>query len=297
MDQPIAHPAPEGERPAEPGDIVESATVPAGAAVARSLSRPATFARIGLLGVAAAGLVAVAILAFASTASPNGILAAGNGSASGNAANGPTDLFNVGGPGLHRGLAGFREITITAINGNDISLSTADGWTRTITVDSGTTYSKGGASIGLGDLKVGDEIGFRQTREDSGTWTIDSIVVVLPHVAGEISKIDGSTITLTQRDGTTATVVVNANTKFDVDGNVSAALSDLKVGMVLMAEGARSDDALTATRVRAGTPGSFEGPRGHGDRGFGPGFGPGGEPDENGEAPSSTAAPTGGTAS
>jgi hypothetical protein len=57
------------------------------------------------------------------------------------------------------------EITVTAISGNSISLKTADGWTRTITVDSGTTYSKSGDTIALGDIKVGDEIAFRQTRE------------------------------------------------------------------------------------------------------------------------------------
>ena len=38
---------------------------------------PAPWARIGLLGIAAAALIAVAILAFGSTAAPAGTLAAG----------------------------------------------------------------------------------------------------------------------------------------------------------------------------------------------------------------------------
>ena len=71
-----------------------------------------------------------------------------------------------------------------AISGSSISLATDDGWTRTITVDSGTTYAKAGADITLGDLAVGDTIGFRQTRESDGSWTIDSIQVILPRVAG-----------------------------------------------------------------------------------------------------------------
>src|SRR5262249_32253430 len=156
--------------------------------------------------------------------------------------------------------------TITAINGSAISLTTEDGWTRTITVDGGTTYTKAGATIALGDLKVGDQIGFRQTHESNGTWTIDSIVVILPHAGGEITKIDGSTITVTDRDGTTATIKANGSTRYSVNGSDSAALSDLKVGMFLMAEGTKnSDGSLTATRVTAGTPGTFDG-RGHGDR-------------------------------
>ena len=64
----------------------------------------------------------------------------------------------------------------------------------------------------------GDEIGFRQTHETSGTWTIDSNVVILPHAGGEVTKVAGSTITVTAPDGTTATITVNAQTTYDVNG-------------------------------------------------------------------------------
>src|SRR4029079_2202672 len=145
------------------------------------------------------------------------------------------------------------------MSGNNSSLENAEGWTRTITVDSGTTYSKSGAPIALADLKVGDEIGFRQTHETNGTWTIDSIVVVLPRAGGAVTKIDGSTITVTQRDGTTATIKVNGQTTYSVDGTDGKALTDVKVGMQLVAEGPKnSDDSLTATRVKAGRPRTSE---------------------------------------
>ena len=299
MDQPTSnHPVPEGSQPEAQGGYVAPPTqVTATAAMLPALSRQALVARIGLLGIAAAALLAAAILIFSSSASPNGTLAAGTGSGSSNGTtSGPVDLLNGGGPGfgLRRGgKLGFGEITITAINGNDISLQTADGWTRTITVDSGTTYTKAGATIALGDLKVGDQVGFRQTREDSGTWTIDSIVVILPHVGGEVTKIDGSTITVTQRDGTTATITVNGQTTYSVNGNDSAALADVKVGMFLVAEGARnSDGSLTATRVKAAAASVFEG------RGGGPGRGFHFGPDGNGTDPNASAAPSAtGTAS
>jgi len=280
--------------PTEPeiGYVAQPAQVTAATAELPAMSRQALLARIGLLGIAAAALVAAALLVFSSSASPNGTLAAGTGNGT---ANGQVPLLNGGGPGFRGGPgpgAGFGGISITAISGNSISLKTDDGWTRTITVDSGTTYSKADTTIALGDLKVGDEVGFRQTRESSGTWSIDSIVVILPRVGGEVTKIDGSTITVTQRDGSTATITVNGQTKYSVNGNAGAALSDVKVGMFLVAEGTKnSDGSLTATSVRAGNISTNEG-RG----GFRHGFPFG--PDGNDGQPGSSAAPSAtGTAS
>ena len=234
-------------------------------AVAAERATPMPWARIGLLGIAVAALIAAVVLAFGSTASPKGILAAGTTS---DTTAKVVDDLRVGGPGG----AGFGRggITITAISGSNISLTTADGWTRTITVDSGTTYTRAGATIALGDLKVGDEIGFRQTRETNGSFTIDSVAVILPHLGGEVTAIDGSTITVKQRDGTSATIKVTATTTYNVAG-AAAKLADVKVGMFLVAEGTKNTDgSLTAAAVRAGTSGG----RGPGDGGFHGGFGP-----------------------
>ena len=263
-----------------PAGVATTAALPA-------MSRSALLARIGLLGIAAAALIAAVVLVFGSTASPGGILAAGttNGTTGGS-----VDLLNGGGPGFRGGHVGMGGITIAGISGNDISLKTVDGWTRTITVDSGTTYSRSGTTIALGDLKVGDEIGFRQTHETNGSWTIDSIVVILPHAGGEVTKVAGSTITVTAPDGTTSTITVNAQTTYDVNG-ATAKLADVKVGMFLVAEGTKNaDGSLTATKVRAADA-SARGDRGeHGWFRFGPG--------DDGTAPNATTAPTAtGTAS
>ncbi|HEY4228344.1 MAG TPA: DUF5666 domain-containing protein [Candidatus Limnocylindrales bacterium] len=256
-------------------------------AVAAERPNPATIARIGLLGIAAAALIAVAILAFGSGAAPAGTLAAGsNGTGSGGAVpdlnfgGGPAGPGGPGGPG-GRGGPGTGEVTISTISGSSISLKTADGWTRTITVDSGTTYSKGSATIALGDLKVGDAIGFRETKETDGSYTIDAIAVILPQAGGQVTAIDGSTITVKDRDGTSVTITVTGSTTYDVAG-ATAKLSDIKVGMFLVAEGTQNTDgSLTATTVRAGDQG------GPGGRGFG--HAPYGGPGDN---PNATAAPT-----
>jgi hypothetical protein len=248
-------------------------------AVAVEPVRRASALRIGLVGTAAAALIAIGILAAAMAAAPIGSLAAQN--------TGSTDpaitLANGGGPGGHG--PGFGAITITAIDGSNISLETADGWTRTIAVDSGTTYTKGGATIALADLKVGDTVHFRQTLESDGSYTIDSVGVVLPHLSGTVTAVSGSTITLRLADGSTGTVTVDASTTYRVGTDDSAALGDIEVGMVVDARGVKtSDSALTASAVRAGNFGEFRGPGGHGFRG-GPGS-------DGGAVPDASASPT-----
>jgi hypothetical protein len=179
------------------------------------------------------------------------------------------------------GRFGFRDITITAINGSDLSLKTQDGWTRTITVTSNTTITKGGATITVGDLAVGDQIVFAQDRATDGTYTVTAIKVVLPSVVGEVTAISGNTITVTQPGGTTATIHVDGDTMYTVNG-AAGSLSDVKVGSFIGAEGTqRSDGSLDAAAVRTG------------DRGIkGPGF-PGGrhgtkDPNAASPAPSSS---------
>ena len=249
------------------------------AAVAVERTGPAPVAKIGLLGAAAAALVAVGILAAGATATPAGTLAAGTDA-------GTTNVVTLdhGGRGFFGG-HGRGGITITAISGSSISLETVDGWTRTITVDSGTTYSESGETIALSDLAVGDEVRFQQSLEDDGTYSIDAVAVIPPHAGGEVTAISGSTITLTQRDGSTATVTVTSSTTFEVNGTEGAALADVEVGMVLVAEGTEnSDGSLTATQVRAADAGLLRGPGGPGRHG--PGFFGG-----DGSAPDATTAP------
>lgn len=45
--------------------------------------------------------------------------------------------------------------TVTAVNGDAITISDLEGFSRTIVVDSSTTYTKSGAAATLGDVSVG----------------------------------------------------------------------------------------------------------------------------------------------
>ena len=219
-----------------------------------------------------------------STAAPNSSGAPGNGNGGNNGAHrgpgGPFGFlgpavrgflapFGLGGPGRGgAGGIGFGDITITAINGSDLSLKTPDGWTRTITVTSSTTITKAGKTIGVGDLAVGDHIRFAQQRESNGSYTVTRIMVVMPTVFGQVSAVNGDTITVTQGGGSTSTIHVSGSTTYQVNG-AAGSLKDVKVGAFVIAEGTqRSDGSLDATTVRtgnrpAGGPGpSWRGPGG-----------------------------------
>ena len=162
----------------------------------------------------------------------------------------PRGFGGFGGIGLGR----FRGFEITAISGDDVSLTTVDGWTRTITVDSDTTITKGDETIGVDDLAVGDSIRFRQVRNDDGTFTVVRIDVVQPHVAGTVTGVSGSTITIELPGGTTTTVHVDDTTTFKVEGvDGTATVDDVEVGMRMIASGEQNDDgSLDASRVLAG---------------------------------------------
>lgn len=153
------------------------------------------------------------------------------------------------------GRMGSGKITITGITGSDIALKTDDGWTRTITVTSATTITKAGATIAVGDLAVDDQVRFSETKATDGSYTITAVAVVLPQIGGEVTAIDGQTLTVTQPGGTTATIHVDAATTYQVNG-ATGKLSDIKVGSFIVAEGTqRTDGSLDAADVHSGMGG------------------------------------------
>jgi hypothetical protein len=217
-----------------------------------------SLARAGILGGVAVLLVGGAVAVMGASPSPSvgaDPSAAASPGASGDPGTASPKRDRLGwkqfGPGgIGRG--GFNSITITAIDGTSVSLKTDDGWTRTITLTDSTAITKAGATITAGDLAVGDEVRIGQDRADDGTYTVTRLAVVLPTLVGEVTAVDGSTITITQRGGTTATIHVDGDTTFRVDG-AAGALSDVKVGSIVIAEGVqRADGSLDAERVGTG---------------------------------------------
>ena len=160
---------------------------------------------------------------------------------------GPSTLpaFGPGGiPGRR-----FGQVTVTAVSGSSVSLATDDGWTRTITVTDATKITKGGVAATLADLAVGDVVRLAQTRNADGSYTITAIGTVLPQVAGTVKAIDASTITITLRDGTSATIRTTGSTAYHID-QADGKRSDVTVGATILATGDKgADSSLTASSV------------------------------------------------
>jgi hypothetical protein len=256
-------------------------------------------ARVGIVAGAAFLFVVGAVAAMGASPAPstgadpaaNPAASAAPGSSTAPGATKPDGVRpGFGGPGGFGGFGGFgpgafarlgaRDITITAINGSDLSLKTDDGWTRTISVTSTTAITKGGATITVSYLAVGDQIAFAQDRAADGTYTVTAIRVILPTTGGQVSAVNGNTITVTQPGGTTATIHVDGNTKYQVNG-AAGALSDIKAGSFIVAEGTqRTDGSLDAAAIHAGDLGAK-----------GPGF-PGGRHMPDGQDPDASPTPS-----
>ena len=162
-------------------------------------------------------------------------------------------LDGRGGRGLAdgRGLAGGRgrgAITITAIDGTKLSLETENGWTRTIDA-ADATVTEGGQTVELSTLDVGDQVVFRETRDDDGTYTVTAIAVVQPSVAGTVASVSGSTVTVTTRDGTSQKVTLTDATTYTL-GRTDATEAAVVAGVRILARGSLgADGTLTAASV------------------------------------------------
>ena len=148
------------------------------------------------------------------------------------------------------GVGGFREITISAISGSNVTLETDDGWTRTIAVTDAVDLTKGGQDIALSDLKVGDQVRLQQTRNDDGTYTVTALAVVVPSVRGTVSDVSSTGFKVTGRDGAVWTITVNATTEYQY-GTGTGSLADVTNGTIVVVQGTSTgDNALTALTVR-----------------------------------------------
>jgi hypothetical protein len=116
-------------------------------------------------------------------------------------------------------------------------------------VTSATTITKGGQTVAVDALKVGDEIRFSQTRNADGTYAITAIVVPTPVAGGDVTAVDATTITVTGKGGVTRVITVNDATVYKL-GSATGSKADVKVGVRVAAQGTVSGDTFTAITVR-----------------------------------------------
>jgi hypothetical protein len=164
---------------------------------------------------------------------------------------------------------------VDSVTSGTFTVKQPDGTTRTVSVNSTTTYTLGKNAGTKSDLKSGLQVDVEGTTTGD-TFTASAVHIVPSVMAGTVTaKKDGS-LTITERDGSTGTITVDSNTTWSVAGVASATIADVKVGDVVFAEGTlAADGSLAATNVVAGTKGIWEGGPGGFSIPFGPGRGRG----------------------
>jgi hypothetical protein len=170
-------------------------------------------------------------------------------------------------PGVHG--------AVTAVSGNDITVQNErdTSATHVVHTTSSTTFTRAGQPSSLSAVTVGGEITAVGTQNSDGSLQAEAVQIVLPRAGGQITAVNGTTLTVQSRGGT-QTIHLGSNVKitsvtFGSSGPTEspATASDLKVGVNIEAVGAKaSDGSLTAEVVRI-VPAHASGPgRPHGVR-------------------------------
>jgi hypothetical protein len=161
--------------------------------------------------------------------------------------------------GGRRGHAGFgRVLAVTGVseNENTITATGRRGQAVTVQVSATTTYTEAGASASLADIHPGSIIAVRGSIAGTSATTINAtrVAILLPRVAGVVTNVSDTTITLTGFNGASHTVSVTGQTRYQKAG-ASAVPSDVTTGTAIVAEGTLdSSGTLTAVRVTIRVP-------------------------------------------
>lgn len=177
-----------------------------------------------------------------------------------------------------RGTAG----TITEINGDTITLKDMRGTTATIKVTPSTQYRRDRQPAKLADFKVGDTVVVRGESSGENAWTAQGIMLNAggtemreqlgkKFIAGEITKIEDTKLTIKRIDGETQVIEVDENTSFRNGKRESITLADIKVGDHVAGRGDLKDGTFVPAVLNVGVPGEMM------RRRPGGGQGPGGE--------------------
>jgi hypothetical protein len=190
-------------------------------------------------------------------------------------AGGPPGQGGGRGMGQMHGVGG----QITAINGDTLTLQTFRGETATVKVTPSTQIRKDGADAKLSDFKVGDRIMVAGEQDSKGIW----IAQVLGQrsgqrgmggqrgqgmgmggqrpapedngktfIAGTVTKIDGTRLTVKKPDGVEQVIEVDDDTSFRNDRRESVTLADVKVGDFVRGPGALKSNVFVPSQLTAG---------------------------------------------
>lgn len=158
---------------------------------------------------------------------------------------------------LKRGMRGEGGL-VSSISGNTLTVRTHGG-TKTVTLNGSTTYYTGQTKASKSAVHVGDVVHVRLV-DPKATKPVAAVITVLPaHLDGWVTKVDGSTIIVTDPGGFTRTITTSGSTTYVKDG-ATATASAITVGTFIRAVGQVDDNgtSLDATRIATGHPAKGE---------------------------------------
>lgn len=201
------------------------------------------------------------------TGGPAGGPAAGGPAAGGPGAGGPA-ARGPGGPGQGHGHGPAKSATdsdgrLSAANDSSLTVKDEFGQTRTYTLGSATTIHQGRQQLSVSDLHVGEHVHVRgqAASTSGGALTAVDVDVRPAHIDGTVTAVNGSSITVTDRDGFTREITTSSDTTYRTgppakagadNGNTaggadmgSTDASSIKTGTVVHAEGRVDSNGTT----------------------------------------------------
>ena len=144
---------------------------------------------------------------------------------------------------------------VTAIDGHEITLNTLSGDTAVVRTDAETVFHIPGVEEpGLDDIAVGNLVAVGGVQNEDGSW--QAILVAVPRemdrrlrLAGEVTAIEGATLTLETRGDREPTLLTDDETVFRIPGIEEAGLDDIQVGDRVLVAAETRDGELYAAQV------------------------------------------------
>lgn len=181
-----------------------------------------------------------------------------------------------GAMGGSRGVRG----TVTEVAGNQVTIKTDEGDIYKVTTGENTHLMKDRQPAALTDIHVGDML-MVGGQVDSNAKTVGAAFVAIVDaeqvrkmraelgktwIAGKITAVEGTKITVERMDGVSQTIAVDENTSFHKHRD-AITLADFKVGDPISGRGALKDGVFVAAQVNYGAMGMGRGPGGPGGPG------------------------------
>lgn len=163
----------------------------------------------------------------------------------------------AGQPGHPDGFGGHRrvgELTVSSVSGQTITTKDASGATVTLKVSSSTQYTRLDKTVSLSAITAGEMIHADGTRNSDGSITASRVDIEVPTYGGQVTAISGTSITITDRQGTSH--IIHTSTSTTVErADATSTVSAIATGDHIMASGVKnSDGSLNAEQIRVQLP-------------------------------------------